>query len=270
MSIVSDILDKEIEAVRTHKIQWVTDNPNNPDAPHIIVFFRDAEQVAVAGTPPTREHTLETLRLGIFGFTADQVMFSLETYGSSLNENPVTGKPWEQGEMGVVYKEYPEYSARGEVYESLEVLCYDREGNWARYALKYYIRSNEVVWLGEDAVDSENHDVTVVRGYIHDEVTSYFAERTMETAVEDEVENLNFDPETRDLLEKSKTDPKLRLIREVAEDSATLTMLYVKAKVLSAALIAKPGSDRQIQIDSRGSSLLKLMRDLGVPVDKTP
>lgn len=109
-----------------------------------------------------RDMALQAVDFAAKGWGADVVAMLLETWQSTLDTNPVTGKPWGPREMTDLAENH-DGVAKGWIRDAVSVFAVDRTGEIASDNLLYRWFGNQLVWEPEDRGPITQH-----RGYLVD------------------------------------------------------------------------------------------------------
>lgn len=103
----------------------------NIDLPTKFAIIRGDEQVAtLVCSPPNREAMMEVANHAASGFCADILVVTMEQFGSTHQENPITGRPWRTHEMMKVAQEHDGLRL-GLVHECIAGYAANRAGDLA-------------------------------------------------------------------------------------------------------------------------------------------
>ena len=209
---------------------WVATHPDEPDGFLSVHFYRDDDRlVGKAYLRPDRDTLLEVLAWGAYGFSADYLMFSMESYITNVMENPVTGKPWESGEMAVVANEYPEHVESGAVLDCFTICAFSRESSLFTEMHPFNAKNGQITWLEGDRAFStkSKEEAQQFGGLITD-----FVKKTMKQKgkVFDELQEIA----------GTELEGKTREIVLVAQDFAAATRLLQIDMVAGAMIAAYP------------------------------
>lgn len=132
MTTLREIRDRALESVRFMKEAKVRSavGDDSTDISCIVEGYR-GENPAVILMPMDlgREHTLFAAQVAAIGFGADVVCVTTEGWrASDPARNPVTGKPWESGQMQEVVEQHQGLE-KGWIYESLTTYAVNRAGD---------------------------------------------------------------------------------------------------------------------------------------------
>jgi hypothetical protein len=95
-----------------------------------------------------RDESLELALRMAMGFDADVLVYLADSWavtGQNNNINPVTGAPWEQGDMAKIVEEH-DGLVRGLVTETLQLLAVNRAGDLDSLSLAYTVVKHHVQW----------------------------------------------------------------------------------------------------------------------------
>jgi hypothetical protein len=136
-----------------------------------IDVFRGNDLVAmVLPSQHDRELILAIFRAAAGGFDGDALGLTIESYTTPpMNVdgpvadviNPLTGRPWEQGEMNDAVKHH-DALAKGWVVEALSITCANRAGDLTMMSLPYRYAGRHLVWLDPQVLPSEGHAEGVI------------------------------------------------------------------------------------------------------------
>lgn len=138
--------------VKEEHVRRVKGKVGRTDIMTFIEFYRGDDVVAVLWHQPDRDTMLDAVWLGAAGFSADVVAVTMETFHTTLSENPVTGRTWGSGEMAEVAAEH-DGLAKGWVVETLVTEVANRAGDSRQVLQGYVIAGRTVEWVDEQ--DSE-------------------------------------------------------------------------------------------------------------------
>jgi hypothetical protein len=151
VSALADILEQAVEQARADKEARA--GRGVAMLPMGVTLFRGGVRVArLQPRQHVREALLRTALCAAAGFAADTLAVRFETWFSESETNPVTGQPWEDGQMQEAAERH-DGVARGFVSDSIMVLAYNRAGDSRGQMLPFRIVGGAVVW-GEPWVDA--------------------------------------------------------------------------------------------------------------------
>lgn len=228
------------ELMRTMKNDWVATDPEHTDLGIYLHFFRGDEMVVALACPLERDKALEAAHLGAAGFCADTMIITFESYHTTLEVSPISGEEWEAGELERLFNDDPEAVDKGWMHECLTTTGHERGGGYGLISLPYLIKAKEVVW--QDAMTPpENVD----GGGVMFESLQY--SMSLPTLLERVEEVADTDP-VAGLISGLILDPELR---QFHTDMATLQALQERELIISVALTAEPGTNRERLIRER-------------------
>lgn len=141
----------------------------------VAIFERDGRRIATVRTPkPDRDQALLAVKLGAFGFSVDAVttIMDVNFYKHDTDSpnflNPVTGEPWEPGDMQRILDEMgPDNPYVGEAVGVQRTTMDDAIAVNLPYKLDQRHRS--VKWK------EPHYDLTIGGGLVHEAITDYMA-----------------------------------------------------------------------------------------------
>ena len=230
------------EALKQAKVERVRKDPENPDLPITLHFYRGDELVAAVQCPLDRDTALKAGMVAAMGFNADTMSISFESYHSTLENSPLTGKRWMPKEMQYVAEVYPD---KDWVRECLTITTHERDGGFTLFSQPYRILDGEVEWTEESLlqISSEEDDVggsgVMFEALQHamevPKINALVAEQAEKDDVAAFISSLITDEETR----------------YFHSDMATFRALEEKELILSCLFAAKEGSTRQALLKDR-------------------
>lgn len=171
--MIDDLLEIGVKAARDLKTSSVKHGDVLP--PSLVVFRGDAE-VAVVMAQGARNEVLRAARLCIGGFEADVLVFTSDTYHSTLPVNPRTGKDWAPNEMADVADHY-EGRENGWVSDAIHVMVVNRAGDAVATSVPYQKVSRRRIEWGEPWVMSPDEEKGEhLSGVIPDTLLAYMKE----------------------------------------------------------------------------------------------
>lgn len=185
MTTLAEAMDRACYAARGVKTDAVRERdrggPEGTDISSSILVFRGGHMVAlVMPEHIDRDLMLAGVDMCAFGFSADVIAVVQEAYFAlgpegPLGMNPLTGKPWQNGEMGDVAENH-QGRERGWVTDTLLVFAANRAGDVGLRTLPYRVAGADLEWL-EDP--SAGKDDALVSGYIPEFVREVMAKPTL-------------------------------------------------------------------------------------------
>jgi hypothetical protein len=144
---------------------------DRPDIPPILVGFRGDHPVAMMmPTGGARDTILQAGKLLIVGMGCDTVSVSTEGWrATDPHTNPVTGEPWEHGQMEDVAYNH-DGLAKGWITEMLNIMTVNRAGDLAAGLIEFTVTMSTnafgipswtLSWGEESRWDSDGKDGTV-------------------------------------------------------------------------------------------------------------
>lgn len=236
---VIEQLEEILEHQRERKEVWVEDNPETPDMPTLVMAYRDDELVMQAACHADRDKMLELANVVAFGSVAQALVCSFETYGTELKENPITGDPWEQGEMQYLAHHYDGFK-KGWVHEAMSISAYDREGNFVMVSYGFEVDGNKVIWQEPKTFRSnEEEEKSYVAGILHDTMKVIMGADTVETVARADLGDEIVNHLTSDM----------GIDKYIHADIATVKHVLAEGFAIGAGLVAVPGSEREARIE---------------------
>lgn len=241
-----EALDKNDEKMREVKQEWVEANPDAPEMPIHIHFWRGDDHVACILTPLNGSQAIKVASLGASGFNATTMALTFESWVTTLENSPLTGKPWRQGEMNFIARTYPDAFEKGWLTEQMATSIHDREGNYYLSKHQFTVENQKVIW-GDREVTPNVSPEGVPEGSEHplklamDEPT--MMQRITAMAGEDILVEAVLD---------TVIDAEERLFHC---DMATLRALGEQDVVKGVFLYAEEGTERQKMIEDRADEI---------------
>lgn len=107
---------------------------------------REDERVALCLCPQnSRERVLALAQLSAIGFQPSHIVLVMDTWQTPRGLNPVTGEPWQYGEMADL-AEHHDGIAKGWVSEALSAVMVDRKGSKMLWELPYRVTDDVIAW----------------------------------------------------------------------------------------------------------------------------
>lgn len=222
MTTIADALELASDYARRAKEHRIG---RGSDAGHAVLFGYRGEELVAVVTPHEHERDaiLQAATVAAVGFALDLLALTFEVYvgvgeeGGAVPRNPITGKPWEIGEMQEV-AELHDGVAKGYVDEALGVMVHNRAGDSAMATMPFRIRGTSVEWL-------EHINGGELSGIMHSALASAMSKPALNLAPEFQEAMADLSPEEATTL----------------EDVATARFLASSCQV---ALHAEPGTYR--------------------------
>jgi hypothetical protein len=109
--------------------------------PHLLDVERDGRRLLRVGCCSTSDKFLAVIAAAIPVAAADAVTIAMDVWGSpravgAAATNPITGKPWELGDMDRMAR-MDAGVERGLLVESIHLMRYERSGDWTGGSLAY-------------------------------------------------------------------------------------------------------------------------------------
>ena len=242
MSEFHDKLRKIFEAEKELKQNWVRQNSDDPDTPTTISALRDWADAAMLAVRGEADELVKAIRYAGFGFSPDVLVVSTETVNARSGENPVTGKPWEAGEMMVLLSEYPEAREKGWVRESLTMVAMNRDEEYFFGSAEFVIKDGELTW-GEEITFTDLDEASEVNAEIGGGLVNVVREAMtgpkMSAYIQEEIEKNPFSE-----LFKQNSDEEKNESAQLAQDVSTIQHLHSEGLIHAAQLGADEGSIR--------------------------
>lgn len=231
------------EIMRTLKTSWVADNPETTDLLIYVHLYRGEDIVATLQCPLDRDTMLQACWVAVMGMAVDVVITTVESWHSKEKVCPLTGEPWEPGEMAFLGQTSPEAREKGWVWECLNTMGFDRFQHVSMISTPYRINGTEVTYFESMVIDSDDDDAEAA-GYLTEQMRHCLAQPTILDRMEAEAPEMA--AITKVLAEALSEEQKMFHI-----DCAALGALAQRELIKSAALMAENGSERARMIEER-------------------
>jgi len=245
-----------VDALKAAKEEYTRTNDGD-DAPSVVTVFREGNIIATGYTAVDRDVLVKALTQMIIGFGAEAVVCATETLMARVEHNPLTGMPWEQGDMQAIAELHPEYLKDGTLEESLTVMIYEREGDHLQMSIPFIKEGTQVQWGEMTVFDSteSNEEGISMGGAIHEILTHAFSKDAPRTKLFNELETLPI----------PKPDNSVALFHVMADFAAALSVMKSGQDKVVVTLTAEPGSERDEILRDRGADLMaRLSKDMGM------
>lgn len=230
------------EALKQTKIERVREEPEFPDLPITLHFYRGDELVAAVQCPLDRDTALKAGMVAAMGFNADTMSIAFESYHSTLENSPLTGKRWMPKEMQYVAETMPD---KDWVTECLTITTHERDGGFTLFSQPYRIRDGEVEWTEEERIQlSSGDDDAEAHGVMFEALQHAMQTPKINMLMEEQVKK---DP-TAALVSSLISDEETRYFHS---DMATLRALEERELIISCLFAAKEGSKRKELLQER-------------------
>jgi len=231
-----------MEWIKDTKSQWVAEHHDDPDLQIYLHFYRGDDLVAIAQCPMDRDVALQAAHVAAMGLAADCMSIGFESYHTTLENSPLTGKPWMPKEMQFVSETYPlrtEWAA-----PCLTVTMHERGGASTLHSQPYRIVKDQVEWIGEVKEISSENDGEGAGGFMFDAMQHAMSLPTIDESLAKAAESDDMAALVSGLI----TDEEARRFHM---DMATLKALNERELVISVALVAMAGTVREQMIKER-------------------
>jgi hypothetical protein len=237
-----DLLEK-LETIdgltRKLKQEWVESKPENTDLGIYLHFYRGDDLAVAVQCELNRDTALNAGQLGAMGFNATTMAITFESYHSTLEKSPITGRRWKPQEMQFVSETYPEAWEKDWVHPCLTTTIHERGGGYGLRSQPYRLDGNELIWFEDKVITVSSEDVNDQgAGVMFDYLQHAMANPTIE----------------EQLQEAAKSDPMARVMaglvtdaeaRQFHSDMATLSSLEERDLITGVVFSADPGSKRE-------------------------
>jgi len=119
------------------------------DLPATVLPYRGQDLIAIAAVPEgDGRHAAQLAGMCAAGYRADLVVLVTDTWVAKSVRgglSPLTGKPWERGEMQLLVEQH-DALAKGWITEALVVLAVNRAGDAASLHLAYRQAGDRIDW----------------------------------------------------------------------------------------------------------------------------
>lgn len=220
------------------------------EIPHLVHAVRGDRIVACSMAHPSRDNLLELAYRSAYGFSADILVLTFETLGTTYELNPLTNGPWEEGDLQFLASKEGGRE-KGWVQDRITVTAVDRDGNHYFATLGYKIEDGQVVWDEDNFVratteEEEGPDPISFSGFMYESLNEVMKQETLSERVQGEYEA---QPLVQIFLDKYKADEDGQERLEIQQDIATLRMLTELHLIFACSLEAEQGSTRAALLD---------------------
>lgn len=146
-------------AVRTARMTVKDAYEAGADISTMLVAVRGSESVAaVSCSIDNPQHAQVVIRAAATGFSADVLLFTSDTFHTTLETSPISGKPWQRNEMNAV-AEFYEGREKGWVSDAIMVVAVNRAGDVSASTLTYKMAGRRLEWTGDDFNSDEGDEL---------------------------------------------------------------------------------------------------------------
>lgn len=230
--------------MRQTKEDWVETKPQNTDIGIYLHCYRGENLIAAVQCPLNRDDALQAGSIVAAGFNTDVLAITFESYHSTLETSPITGKPWRPHEMQYVAQTQPEAYEKGWVSECLMTSIHERGGGFGLQSQPYLLRDYMVEWGEARSDTSAAGEHAIGGGYMLDYLQEVMSKPTIEELARQHAKSNPLAKVMTELI----TNPEARYFHM---DMATYKRLSELKLVTGVVFSAEKGSDREKWLTER-------------------
>ena len=241
---LTDKIDQIVQLMKETKESWVASEPENTDLAIYLHFWRGDDLAIMVQCPLERDTGLQAAQVGASGFGATTLSLTFESYHSTEEFSPNTGRRWEPHEMQYTFEAVPENREKHWVRETLTTSIHERGGAFALHSQPYIIEDWKVIWSEDTQTISSDKEGEGGGGVMFNTLQNAMEQPTIEDMLNDQ----------------SKTNPVTAVMNSLVDDQeqrlfhtdmATYRSLEEKGLASAVMFSAVPGSKRAEWIEER-------------------